>query len=129
MPTYDYLCPNGHRFEVVHSVTADSPSVCPVCGASPVWKAISAPSVHFKGSGWAKKDRSTKARSASPAASSDGASGSDAGSDAGGSSTSDAGTGSDKGGDKGSPSDSTPRSDTSTKPAKPSAPAGPTAAD
>jgi predicted nucleic acid-binding Zn ribbon protein len=27
MPTYDYLCPNGHRFEVIHSVTAAGPLV------------------------------------------------------------------------------------------------------
>ena len=32
MPTYDYLCPNGHRFEVIHSVTAAGPTTCPVCG-------------------------------------------------------------------------------------------------
>lgn len=82
MPTYDYLCPNGHRFEVIHSVIADGPTSCPVCGASPVRKAFSAPTIHFKGSGWAKKDRSTASRSAARAAS--GAeSGSGPGSDAG----------------------------------------------
>jgi putative FmdB family regulatory protein len=57
MPTYDYLCPNGHRFEVIHSVTAAGPETCPVCGAAPVRKAVTAPTIHFKGSGWAKKDR------------------------------------------------------------------------
>jgi putative FmdB family regulatory protein len=57
MPTYDYLCPNGHRFEVIHSVSAAGPETCPVCGAAPVRKAVTAPTVHFKGSGWAKKDR------------------------------------------------------------------------
>jgi len=64
MPTYDYLCPNGHRFEVIHSVTADGPSVCPICGASPVRKAFAPPTVHFKGSGWAKKDRGAASRKA-----------------------------------------------------------------
>jgi putative FmdB family regulatory protein len=84
MPTYDYLCPNGHRFEVLQSVTADAPDTCPICGASPVRKAFSAPTIHFKGSGWAKKDRSSAARSASKAASAAAESGSGSGSDAGG---------------------------------------------
>ena len=76
MPTYDYLCPNGHRFEVIHSVTGPAPESCPVCGAAPVRKAFSAPSIHFKGSGWAKKDRSTSSRPAAAAsASEDGSSG------------------------------------------------------
>ena len=57
MPTYDYLCPNGHRFEVIHSVVAAGPETCLVCGAAPVRKAVTAPTIHFKGSGWAKKDR------------------------------------------------------------------------
>jgi len=65
MPTYDYLCPNGNRFEVVHSVTATGPETCPVCGAAPVRKAVTAPTIHFKGSGWAKKDRSVAPSSSS----------------------------------------------------------------
>ena len=65
MPTYDYLCHHcGHRFEVIHGVHADGPTTCPACGGAPVRKAISAPSIHFKGTGWAKKDRSTAARPA-----------------------------------------------------------------
>ncbi|HEY8437690.1 MAG TPA: zinc ribbon domain-containing protein, partial [Candidatus Limnocylindrales bacterium] len=78
MPTYDYLCPNGHRFEVLHSVTADGPDRCPVCGATPVRKAFTAPTIHFKGTGWAKKDRSATSRSASRAASSGSEPGADA---------------------------------------------------
>jgi putative FmdB family regulatory protein len=112
MPTYDYICPNGHRFEVIHGLTATGPDVCPVCGASPVRKAFSAPSVHYKGSGWAKKDRGSAARKAASA-----------------SETAPAATGSDGGsGDSGSSADgsaSTPASaaksdsssSTSTKPA------------
>jgi putative FmdB family regulatory protein len=67
MPTYDYVCPNGHRFEVIHSVTGSGPDACVVCGAAPVRKAISAPSIHFKGSGWAKKDRTASSRPAAGA--------------------------------------------------------------
>ena len=76
MPTYDYLCPNDHRFEVIHSVTADGPEICPVCGAAPVRKAFTAPTFHFKGTGWAKKDRSSSSRSTRAAAATDGTPGS-----------------------------------------------------
>ncbi len=58
MPIYDYECANCKgRFEVVHGVYASSPTECPLCGGGPVRKAISAPAVHYKGSGWAKKER------------------------------------------------------------------------
>ena len=58
MPLYDYDCAAcGRRIEVVHGVHAPGPSHCPHCGSGPLRKAISAPAVHFKGSGWAKKER------------------------------------------------------------------------
>jgi len=58
MPLYDYDCAAcGRRFEVVHGVHAEGPTVCPICGKGPIRKAIAAPAVHFKGSGWAKKER------------------------------------------------------------------------
>ena len=77
MPLYDYDCAAcGTRFEVVHGVHSDPPTTCPVCGKGPVKKAFSAPTIHFKGSGWAKKERrATSAPSAST--SKDGAAGSD----------------------------------------------------
>jgi len=59
MPTYDYVCVScGHRVEVMHSVHADGPSACPVCGG-PMKKAIGVPAVHYKGSGWARKEKSS----------------------------------------------------------------------
>ena len=59
MPTYDYVCQScGHRVEVVHSVHASGPSACPNCGG-PLKKAFAPPTFHFKGSGWARKDRSS----------------------------------------------------------------------
>ena len=68
MPIYDYECANCHRlFEVVHGVHVPGPTSCPLCGGGPVRKAISAPAVHFKGSGWAKKER----RAAAPASKKD----------------------------------------------------------
>jgi putative FmdB family regulatory protein len=64
MPLYDYDCSAcGRRFEAIHGVHAEPPTVCPLCGSGPVRKAITAPAVHYKGSGWAKKERRTAARS------------------------------------------------------------------
>ena len=58
MPTYDYVCSScGHRMEVMHGVHGHGPSACPVCGGQ-MRKAFAPPVVHFKGTGWAKKERS-----------------------------------------------------------------------
>jgi putative FmdB family regulatory protein len=58
MPLYDYDCAAcGRRIEVVHGVYSPGPTHCPNCGGGPLRKAISAPAVHFRGSGWAKRDR------------------------------------------------------------------------
>jgi putative FmdB family regulatory protein len=61
VPIYDYLCSTcGETTEVIHGITAPGPRFCPACGAEDTLrKAFVVPSVHFKGSGWAKKDRST----------------------------------------------------------------------
>ena len=57
MPIYDYVCTScGHEVEIVHSVHGHGPSACPQCGGH-MRKAIVAAAVHFKGSGWARKDR------------------------------------------------------------------------
>jgi putative FmdB family regulatory protein len=64
MPTYDYECAAcGRRFEVVHGVHTDGPTECPLCGKGPVRKVITAANVHYKGSGWAKKERRSTASS------------------------------------------------------------------
>jgi putative FmdB family regulatory protein len=82
MPVYDYDCANcGRRFEVIHGVHADPPAACPLCGGGPVRKAISAPAVHYRGSGWAKKERRTAAASGSSKSGDEG--GRDGGSDGG----------------------------------------------
>ena len=61
MPIYDYLCSScGERTEVIHGIDAPGPRFCPACGAEDTLrKAFAPPTVHFKGSGWAKKDRSS----------------------------------------------------------------------
>ena len=78
MPVYDYLCSNcGEITEVIHGIQAPGPRFCPACGAeNTLRKAFAPPTVHFKGSGWAKKDRSaaiTKARAKSDSAGETGA--------------------------------------------------------
>jgi putative FmdB family regulatory protein len=58
MPVYDYDCAAcGLRVELVHGVHSPGPAQCPSCGGGPLRKAIAAAAVHFKGSGWAKRDR------------------------------------------------------------------------
>lgn len=84
MPRYDYDCAAcGTRFEVVQGVHADPPVECPACGGGPIKKAFAPPTIHFKGSGWAKKERRSAAGSSArkaggpdssdPASSDDGA--------------------------------------------------------
>jgi predicted nucleic acid-binding Zn ribbon protein len=77
--------------EVVHGINAAGPSECPECGGV-LAKAFAAPAIHFRGSGWAKKDRKSvsgpvKKKSSSEAtASTDAGAGSSSSSDGGGSS-------------------------------------------
>ena len=60
MPRYDYACSAcGVVTEVIHGIHDAMPRSCPACGADgTLRKAIAAPTVHYRGSGWAKKDRS-----------------------------------------------------------------------
>jgi putative FmdB family regulatory protein len=67
MPIYDYLCSAcDHRADILHGINDPGPHFCPSCGREGTMrKQFAAPAIHFKGSGWAKKDRgsttSTKA--------------------------------------------------------------------
>lgn len=75
MPLYDYDCANcGKRFEVLRGVHAEPPSGCPLCGDGPIKKAFATPAIHFKGSGWAKKERQASASRGSRKAADDGGS-------------------------------------------------------
>ena len=97
MPAYDYDCAAcGRRFEVVHGVHADPPTSCPLCGKGPIRKAITAAAVHYRGSGWAKKERRATASSGSKAQSDRNGS-SDAGSSTDKVPSSDKGSSSDRG--------------------------------
>ena len=60
MPLYDYVCHDcGHIVEVLHGVHDSGPARCERCGGE-MRKLLSTPVIVFKGSGWAKKDRSRK---------------------------------------------------------------------
>ncbi len=64
MPVYDYVCTGcGHRFEVLHGLNEAGPHQCPLCEGR-VNRAFVPPTIHFKGSGWAKNDRRSSAASA-----------------------------------------------------------------
>ncbi|MDF2735158.1 MAG: type antifreeze protein [Chloroflexota bacterium] len=104
MPLYDYVCAAcGRRFEVIHGIEADPPASCPLCGDGPVRKAITAPTVHYRGSGWAKKERRAAVKTSSPSGGSD-----DGSSDGGASKDS---------GSSGSDTESSPAVPTTTAPA------------
>jgi putative FmdB family regulatory protein len=107
MPTYDYVCGNcRHRIEVIHGVHDAGPAECPNCHAvGQMRKAIVSPTVLYKGSGWAKKDRGASAttKAAAKAGESGGASTSGESSGSGSAKGSDtSGSGSDKGAEPGS---------------------------
>ncbi len=68
MPVYDYLCTAcDHRTDIFHGINDPGPTFCPSCGREGTMrKQFAAPAIHYKGSGWAKKDRggSTSTRAA-----------------------------------------------------------------
>jgi putative FmdB family regulatory protein len=73
VPVYEYVCTScGERIDVRHSIASDGPTTCELCGGR-MRKALSAPAIHFKGSGWAKKDANRAIRAGEKKASGDGA--------------------------------------------------------
>ena len=60
MPVYEYKCPNGHLFEVIHGMTEPSPETCEVCGGSPLQRVLHPVAVHYKGSGFYSTDYGRK---------------------------------------------------------------------
>jgi putative FmdB family regulatory protein len=88
MPTYDYLCENGHRFELVQRFTEDALDRCVECGA-PCKRLLHAPAIHFKGSGFYSTDYGSKKRGPNGAGQeSKSESGASSGGDSGGGDTS-----------------------------------------
>lgn len=91
MPIYEYRRPDGTTFDVIQKFSDDPLTVDPETGV-PVERVLSAPAIHFKGSGFHNTDYGTKKRNREKAAnssSSDGASASPStGGDTGSASTS-----------------------------------------
>jgi putative FmdB family regulatory protein len=52
MPTYDYQCPRGHRFEVFQKMSDDPGAKCPECGAAAERKISGGAGFLFKGDGF-----------------------------------------------------------------------------
>ena len=86
MPFYELKCPNGHLFEVFHSMSEPGPQACEVCSASPLERVLHPVAVHYKGSGFYSTDYGKGGRKAKD-------SGSSGSSDSGGSGSSDSGGG------------------------------------
>jgi putative FmdB family regulatory protein len=76
MPIYEYACTAcDHRTDILHGINDPGPHFCPSCGREGTMRKLFAPpTIHYKGSGWAKKDRggsSTRARSSGGSSSGD----------------------------------------------------------
>jgi putative FmdB family regulatory protein len=64
MPIYEFACQDcGHEFEKIQSFSDSSTPVCPNCQGVHVQRRLSAPAIHFKGSGWYITDSKTAAKS------------------------------------------------------------------
>ena len=83
MPTYDYECRSGHRFEVFQKMSDEPVSKCPECGAAAVRKISGGAGFLFKGDGFYitdsrsddyKKEASAEKGESSASANQDGAS-------------------------------------------------------
>jgi putative FmdB family regulatory protein len=59
MPIYEYVCTAcDHRSDILHGINDPGPKFCPSCGREGTMRKLFAPpAIHYKGSGWAKKDR------------------------------------------------------------------------
>ena len=68
MPLYEYECSScGHRFELIQRFADPPAEACVACGKGPVHKLLSAPAVHFKGTGWYVTDYAKKGSAAAGA--------------------------------------------------------------
>jgi len=94
MPIYEYRRPDGTTFEVMQKMSDDPLTHDPETG-EPVQRVLTAPAIHFKGSGFHNTDYGTRKRNREKAAS-EGSSSGDGGSstsgDSGASGSSDSGS-------------------------------------
>jgi putative FmdB family regulatory protein len=74
VPIYEYKCPNGHLFEVIHGMSEPGPSVCETCGEGPLVRVLHPVAVHYKGSGFYSTDYGRKSKQAAKEGSKEGSS-------------------------------------------------------
>jgi putative FmdB family regulatory protein len=55
VPIYEYKCDNGHVFDVMQKMSEEPLTECVECGG-PAHRVLTAPAVHFKGSGFYNTD-------------------------------------------------------------------------
>ena len=91
MPIYEYKCDNGHVFDVLQKMTDESLTECIECGA-PAHRVLTAPAVHFKGSGFYNTDYGKRKGGGSNGSSSENSSSSDSSGSSDSSSSSDSGS-------------------------------------
>ena len=91
MPIYEYKCDNGHVFDVMQKMAEEPLTECVECGA-PAVRVLTAPAVHFKGSGFYNTDYGKRKGGGSNGSSGEGSSSESKSSDSGSSSSSDSGS-------------------------------------
>jgi putative FmdB family regulatory protein len=88
VPIYEYKCDNGHVFDVMQKMSEEPLTECVECGA-PAHRVLTAPAVHFKGSGFYNTDYGKRKGGGNGGGSSEGSSSSES---SGSSSSSDSGS-------------------------------------
>jgi putative FmdB family regulatory protein len=90
VPIYEYKCDNGHVFDVLQKMAEEPLTECVECGA-PAHRVLTAPAVHFKGSGFYNTDYGKRKGGGSNGGGGEGSS-SESKSDSGSSGSSDSGS-------------------------------------
>ena len=70
MPTYDYRCDSGHRYDKRQPFGSPPEQPCDECGET-ARRVIHAPPVVFKGSGWYATDSRSTSKRSTPASDED----------------------------------------------------------
>lgn len=62
MPTYDYLCPEGHKFELFTKMSDKDKKKCPECGKRAKRQIGFGSGIIFKGTGFYETDYKRKGK-------------------------------------------------------------------